>query len=117
MVTVQLEEELEQLRLSHANISSELEKNKKLLSMQQTISDQYKKEVCVCVCVCVSVCLCVCVYMHVHTYVKQNDCHTLQVMMINKRMVNTRLDCQSKLKENNKLMEIKTSRIKVSLYE
>ena len=33
--------------------------------------------------------------------------------MINKRMVNTRLDCQSKLKENNKLIEIKTSRIKV----
>ena len=48
MVTVQLEEELEQLRQSHANITSELEKNKKLLSMQQTISDQYKKEVCQC---------------------------------------------------------------------
>lgn len=45
MVTGQLEEELEQLRQSHANITSELEKNKKLLSMQQTISDQYKKEV------------------------------------------------------------------------
>ena len=36
-----------------------------------------------------------------------------QVMMINKRMVNTRLDCQSKLKENNKLMDIKAARIKV----
>ena len=33
--------------------------------------------------------------------------------MINKRMVNTQLDCQSKLKENNKLMDIKTARIKV----
>ena len=61
MVTVQLEEELEQLRQSHTNISSELEKNKKLLSMQQTISDQYKKEVCVCVCVCVRVRVRVCV--------------------------------------------------------
>lgn len=47
MVTVaQLEEELEQLRQSHNNVTSELEKNKKLLAMQQTISDQYKKEVC-----------------------------------------------------------------------
>ena len=46
MVTAQLEEEFEQLRQLHANTISELEKNKKLLSMQQTISEQYKKEVC-----------------------------------------------------------------------
>jgi len=46
MVTAQLEEELEQLRGSQADITGELEKTKKLLSIQQTISDQYKKEVC-----------------------------------------------------------------------
>lgn len=46
MVTAQLEEELEQLRQSRADITGELEKSKKLLSIQQTISDQYKKEVC-----------------------------------------------------------------------
>ena len=46
MVTAQLEEELQQLRQSQADITSELEKKKKLLSIQQTISDQYKKEVC-----------------------------------------------------------------------
>ena len=50
MTAVQLEEELEQLKQSHANITSELEKNKKLLSMQQTISDQYKKEVRMYIC-------------------------------------------------------------------
>ena len=50
MTAVQLEEELEQLKQSHTNITSELEKNKKLLSMQQTISDQYKKEVRMYIC-------------------------------------------------------------------
>ena len=34
--------------------------------------------------------------------------------MVNKRMVTTQLDCDVKLKETTKMVDIKTSRIKVS---
>ncbi|XP_065916972.1 protein fantom-like isoform X2 [Dysidea avara] len=75
---VQLEMELAQLRQTHSDMLGELDKHKKLLSIQQNITDQYKKE----------------------------------VVMVNKRMVTTQLDCDVKLKETTKMVDIKTSRIK-----
>jgi len=37
--------ELAQLRQTHSDMLGELDKNKKLLTIQQSITDQYKKEV------------------------------------------------------------------------